>query len=92
MSLPVREMSRSRPASMNAFGQRPGDQHPVPFQPEVPVQPPRVVLLHDEDAAFARARTGRDRRDRLGRACWVALASILREPVHIPDVPARSRT
>ena len=32
----------------DALGQRPGDQHAVALQPEVPVQPAGVVLLHHE--------------------------------------------
>ena len=43
----------------DALGQRPRHEHPVAFQPEVPVQPPRVMLLHDEDPAGGAARPAR---------------------------------
>src|SRR6202171_1830456 len=32
----------------NALRDRPGDEHAIVLEPEVPVQPPRVVLLDDE--------------------------------------------
>src|SRR6185437_15548837 len=42
---------------------RPGHQHPVALQPDVPVQPPGVVLLDHEHAAVRVLRGG----GRLGR-------------------------
>ena len=38
----------------DAPGQSPGDEHPVPLQPEVPVQPSGVVLLDDEPQGLRR--------------------------------------
>ena len=32
----------------HALGKRPRHEHPVALEAEVPVQRPRVVLLHDE--------------------------------------------
>ncbi|MCW2716928.1 MAG: hypothetical protein JWR81_750, partial [Pseudonocardia sp.] len=35
------------------FGQRPGRQHPAAFEQRIPVQPPRVVLVDDEQVIAA---------------------------------------
>ena len=71
----------------DALRQRPGDEHPVAFQPEIPVQPARVVLLHHEDARLPACPVGFPLRDRLRRARRVTLAPVFRQPVHSWWVP-----
>ena len=56
--------------------QGPGDEHPAAFQPEIPVQPARMVLLHHEDARLVARPVGFPLRDRLRRARRVTLAPV----------------
>ena len=61
------------------FGHRPRHQHAVSLQPEVVVQPARVVLLDDERIAFAGNGFGDGHR--LRRFRGVAHAAVRAEPV-----------
>jgi hypothetical protein len=60
---------------------RPRDEHAVALEPQVPVQPARVVLVHDEAPADRGAALGRPlrRAARLRRRVEAALAPVLGE-------------
>ncbi len=59
------------------LGHRPRRQHPVPFEPQVPVQRRRVVLLHDEPVPGGTGRGGVRLGHRFGCAPRVAPAAVL---------------
>ena len=69
----------------DAAGDRPALQHAVPFEPEIEVQPPCVVLLDDEpERGAGRARSGDASgggRERLRRRVGRALADVGRERI-----------
>src|SRR5439155_16683731 len=69
----------ARRVAGQAAGYRPGDQYPVAFQPQIPVQPAGVVLLDHEDITLS--RLGRFCRYRLRGAPGVAPAPVLGQPV-----------
>ncbi len=79
------------------LGHRPRDQHAVAFQPEVPVQPAGVVLLHHEHPgplvprcqAAGPGRIGRlgRVRHRLGRAPPVPFVPVGAQGVHAQGLP-----
>ncbi len=79
------------------FGDRPGEQHPIPFQPEVVVQAGGVGLLHDEEKAACVCTRGRvgarlagylARRPGLGRARADRLRRLCRSRVSSGTPPA----
>ncbi|GAB3849696.1 hypothetical protein GCM10029963_34630 [Micromonospora andamanensis] len=69
---------------------RPGDEHPVALQPQVPVQAAGVVLLDDEPGAVVGpGPSGSPGRHRFGGTRGVPLTPVLLQPVsHIPHSPA----
>ena len=76
-----------------SLGHRPGREHPVAFEPDVPVQAPGVVLLDDEAGARPlHRRVGV--RDRLRGAPRVALAAVFvqRHPSTVIRTTSCART
>ena len=63
----------------DALRDRPRDEHAVALQAEIPVQPPRVVLVDHE--AVERLLGGRRVAARLGRGREVALGAVAVEAV-----------
>ena len=80
-----------------ALGHRPGLQHPVELEPEVVVQAPRGMLLHDEQQRSAaagrrlRRRLGRAREGALGRITLQRAAAHERAPIHAAAVFSSAR-
>ncbi len=60
------------------LGHRPALEHPVDFEPQVPVEPGRVVFLDDEEIA---ARAGLGLARRLGRLPEIALGIVAGERI-----------
>jgi NTE family protein len=70
----------------DALRQCPGDEYPIPLEPEVPVQPPRVMLLDDEGQFFA-GLLFLLRGYRLRGTRSVPFAPVCRELVHVMGLP-----
>ncbi len=80
-----------------SLGHGPGDEHPVAFEPEVPVQRGGMVLLDHEPVAGLghglgpAALRGCGRRHRLGGAAGIALAPVLGQ-IPFGHEPHRARS
>jgi hypothetical protein len=70
----------------NALGHRPGGERAVALEPEVVVEPPRLVALDDEERPLPPTSI----REGLGRSCGVALSPVGLEVGH-QAAAARSR-
>jgi hypothetical protein len=68
----------------NALRDRPAREGAVTLQPEVVVQPARIVALDDEDRLFPTLAAP----ERLGGLLPVSLAFVLAELRHAPSMPS----
>jgi len=78
-------------ADRGALGHRPAREHAVDLEPQVVVEPPRRVLVDDEQVAVGRPAVA----ERLGRARGVALVPVLVEAAArhaAPGSPPATRT